>query len=475
MAKKTITIPASTDTSPHVRTARWDGWLSALTGFGVTTQDKTQSTSFKSDVVSYDIAMDLWRGDDIAARIIETLPQEELRQGFELTIADDKDYKEELMSWSEELGLLDAMQEARCYERAYGGAAIMMGALDGSTDLTLPLNLARVRDIKWLTVLEPREMMPVAWYNDPDADGPNYGMPSVYQFQPIGRGVSAEGKTPPFKLLRIHESRLLLFPGIRVSRRRWVTGAMPGWGDSVLTRCIRVLRDFNVSWGSAGILVHDFAQAVFKIKGLAELIALDKDEIVKNRLRAVELSRSTARAVLIDAEEEFERKQTPVSGLPDLLDRFSTRLAAAADMPLTLLMGQSPAGLNATGESDIRFFYDRVKSSQRKRVLPPLRRFFTVAMASKRKLPKKWSLEFKPLWQPSEAEQATARFTQAQTDAIYEGMGAITAEEVAVSRFSGDDYSFHTSVDFDGRRKFERPVLPAPPKAPRTDGKGKKG
>src|SRR5689334_6352624 len=101
MAKKKV---ARTDTSEFVKESRWDGWMSALTGFGMQSNDKTTQTTFASDVVSVEVAMDLWRGDDIAARIIETIPKEESRQGFELTIADDKALKEDLMSWAEQLG-----------------------------------------------------------------------------------------------------------------------------------------------------------------------------------------------------------------------------------------------------------------------------------------------------------------------------------------------------------------------------------
>ncbi len=39
-------------------------------------------------------------------------------------------------------------------------------------------------------------------------------------------------------------------------------------------------------------------------------------------------------------------------------------------MPVTILMGQSPAGMNATGESDFRWHYDRIKSRQTLHIAP---------------------------------------------------------------------------------------------------------
>jgi phage-related protein (TIGR01555 family) len=222
------------------------------------------------------------------------------------------------------------------------------------------------------------------------------------------------------------------------------------------------MRDFEAACTSAGVLVVDFAQAVYKMTGLAELIAQGKDQQVVSRMRVVEESRSSARAIMIDAAEDFERKATPITGLPELLDRFSTRLAAAADMPLTLLMGQSPGGLNATGESDIRFFYDRIRAAQERTLREPIERVCKILFrALGITEPESWSIHFRPLWQPTDAEQATARYTQAQTDQIYITNGVVSAEEIALARFGSEDGSFATVIDFKARELLE-PAAPPP-------------
>lgn len=434
---------------------RHDGWQSMLTGLGTPGYDKRLHTHFTPHELSWDYAMALWRGDDLAARIVETLPSEMLRQGYEISLDDDEGHErtEAVMARLEELGVEQVLWRALCYERAYGGAAIMLGADDGATDLTQPLQLERVRSLSWLTSLEPRDLSPVAWYDDPMA--PRFGEPSVYQLTMPGTGAKSLAS------VRVHESRLIVFPGIQVSQRRY-TSSNNGWGESALARVVSVLRDFNAAYTAAGILVHDFAQAVFKIKNLAELVAADKADVLSGRMRAVEMSRSVARAILIDAEgEEFERKQTPVSGLPELLDRLNTRLAAAADMPLTLLMGQSPGGLNATGESDVRFFYDRVKATQQRKLGPAIRRIAQLVMLADGGEPASWSVKFAPLWQPTEKEQADTRLVQAQVDTAYIQAGVVSPEEIAVSRFGGDGYSTATKIDFAAREAMEV-AAPAP-------------
>ncbi len=581
---------------------RSDGWTNVTTGIGLLTKDKRLATVFSVDLLSRDQLEARWRGSDMAARIVETLPDEMTREGFELKIQDDaqssaegeqddpapedpeiglgqnqptapdekpvdpnapngkeadpnappvdpndpngkpedpnapkdpnappadpnappvdpnappkdptedpndprkkkqdgfppggggppgkggppgaafgappppqkppgvinkpneepKQQAEEVMAQVEELEVMGKFYEALCYQRAYGGSAILMGADDGSMDMKLPLNEEGIKTLKWLTVLTPRELVPVQWYSNPAA--PKYGEPEIWRIQ---READASGSTAPGKRkvsaldrgAEVHESRLLIFQGIKTSRLQVRANVTPGFGDSVLVRCNRVLTDFELSWSSASILLQDFAPSVFKIKGLADLIAADENQVVINRALAIEMSRSTARAVMIDSEEEYERQTTPITGLDSMLEKFCVRLAAAADMPVTLLMGQAPAGLNATGASDVRFFYDRVKARQKTQLLPRLKRLLKLMMLAKDgplkgKEPENWTIVFNPLWQLTELEQAELRLKQAQVDKIEIDASVTTPEEVAASRHGGDEWSSKTTIDFEGR------------------------
>ena len=452
-----------------------------MTGIGVQSRDKRLGSSFASDLLARQQLEEIWRGSDMGARIVETIPDEMVREGFELHIQTDapatradaafamppaapvappgvinrpdqepKQQAEALLAQMDELEVSEKMREALCYERAYGGAGILVGADDGQT-LDKPLNLKSIKSIKWLNVLTPRELIPLRWYGDPAA--PKYGEVELYRFQREG-DITAGSLLA--SSLAVHESRLILFRGIMTSRLQVRSNVAPGWGDSVLVRCNRILSDFDSSWASASILLQDFAPSVFKMDGLADLIANDEDGVVVRRALAIEMSRSTARAVMIDKEEEYARQTTPITGLDAMLEKFCLRLAAAADMPVALLMGQAPAGMNATGASDIRFFYDRIKSRQKSKLLPALNRLTRLLMVAKEGPlkgvePKNWSIEFNPLWQLTDLEQADLRLKQAQVDKIEIDAGVATPEEIAASRHGGDAWSAKTVLDFGGR------------------------
>jgi len=477
---------------------RSDGWQNVLTGIGIANRDKRLGTTFSSDVLSQTDLEEMWEGDDMAARIIETLPDEMLRQGFEVKIQSQENsvvqgetydafqgsqtpstslmsspppkpspkpierkgedarlQAEALQGKFEDLGLEDKLWDALCHERAFGGAGILVGADDGSTDLRKPLNLDAIKTIRFLTVLSAFELQPVTYYGDPLS--PKYGEVEVYRIQT--NTYYASEKSVSLQSYEVHESRFLIFGGIRTSRRKRQENIAQGWGSSVLVRCNRILSDFHMSWSSAAILLSDFAQAIIKIKDLAELIATDRDDVVIKRAQLIDLMRSTARAVLIDSDEDFERKATPMTGLPEMLIQMCKRLAAAADMPVMLLMGDDPSGLNATGDNSVRFFYDRVKARVNKRLKPQIERLVKLCLLSKDGPtkgiePENWSVCFKPLWQATDLEQSTIRKTQADTDKIYIDSGVVTPEEIAQSRFGGDSYATDTQLDFEGREEM---------------------
>lgn len=405
---------------------RADSWNNAVTGLGHAMRDKITHTEFSADHVLSDETLEsLYHGDDIAARVCELLPDEMLRQGFDIQSEDSDTINRELSR----LGAREKLSEALVWSRVFGGAALFLGVDDGQNQ-ALPLKLESVLSLKFMTVLEKRDLQPTTFYRDPF--GPQFGQVQTY------RVANNE----------IHESRLLLFHGTRTSKKRRSTNG--GWSHSVLQRMYDVMRQFNMSWQSAAHLMTDAAQAVFKLKGLHAQIAANKTSEILQRMELVDMSRSVARAVLLDAEDEdFKRDTYSFGGVPDLLDKFTLRLAAAARMPVSLLMGQAPAGLNATGDSDIRFFYDQVKAAQEHTLRPALERLVALISAPNGK---PFTVSFSALWQETEREKIELRKIQADIDASYIQQGVLLPEEVALNRFGASGFSAETTISLEARQ-----------------------
>ncbi len=431
------------------RGTRQDSWANVVTGL-LTRRDKRIGGVHVVDLVTDLQARDMWRGDDISKRVIEVLPREALRRGYDLKVKGDdgntdKELSEQITTACEELGVDQAVVKAAQYEIAYVGAAIfpvMEGALG---DLGTPLDpTATIMSIKALHVLEPRELYPVQWYSD--INDPKFGRPSIYRCIPLFAG-GVMG-TP---MTYIHESRLVVMRGIQVTRLPQ-PGTLLGWGDNVLTAMYRVLNDYGQTWGTVAALLQDFAQAVLQIEGLDQLKDSQRGQAAKKYLERIDELRSAFRAVVLDKKDSFTRVQTPLTNLSDILDRFATRLAAAADMPVTLLMGMSPAGLNATGESDRAFFYDRVSALQHY-LTPFIERLIRLNMLAadgpyEGVEPDVWSIDWRPLESPNDKDVAETRYNNAQSDALGVQWGWLTPEEVR-SRYRGDKYSQDIQLDDD--------------------------
>lgn len=510
-----------------------DGYVNVLTGIGDPLQDKRFGGShhglpFRIQRMPNYQAESRWRGSDLGARIVETIPDEMTREGFEVTVQPDSDDDDEpdekadgfpvpaelqplppsddrappvqarepqpleldeegseaAKALEEELASLgwdEVAYMAMCYERAYGGGMVFIGANDGAKSLTQPLDEKNIKSIDYLTAFSGGwDGEVVAWSYYRDIQKANYGQPEMYMVRNLGvplakvpapgeafnsQSTILPGGSSPDSygslIYWVHESRFIKFPGLAVSPRARVE--MRGWGDSIFTRVDSVLRDFDQTWDGIANLMQSINQDVLGIKGLAGRLAAgnkkSQGDPLTNRARHIQRTRSLIRMLLIDQEEEtFTRSTASLVGVADVLDRLILRLAAAADMPVDLLMGQAAAGGLNKGDTTLRFFYDRIRARQNRRLMRPLRHLLRLVQLAKTGPTKgveaeKWAVTFRSLYQPTSLELAQERFQIAQTDQIYFNMGAITAAEITASRWGGAEYSSETQIDLQGRQE----------------------
>lgn len=430
---------------------RSDGWLNILTGLGRADKDKRVAGDIEYHRMSEAEVESLYAADDVAAALVDTLPDDALREGWTYQGFDDGQGKD-VETAMDKLGARPAFGLAWKWSRIYGAAMILIN-VDDSQDLAKPLDMTTVREVKSLTVLSRWELQPKNI--DVEINSATYGRPLSYTITPRRGDVKISGQ-------EIHYSRLLRFDGVKLPMRLEIANNY--WGDSVLNRTFNAIRNYNTSHDSAATVLQEFNQGVFKIKGLAEMIYSGNDEAVRNRLEMVNLSRSICRSVVIDMDETFENLAASVTGIPDMLSKVGDRLVVASRMPHTKILGQSPSGLGATGDSEEKNWYDHVSSQQELILLPKLKRLTEIVLASRKgptsgKAPKNWDVEFCPLWQMSDKESADLRKVQADTDAVYISNGVLDPDEVAIARFGHGKYSTETTIDVASREKS--PIDPA--------------
>jgi phage-related protein (TIGR01555 family) len=388
---------------------RNDSWHNMLTGLGSGRDKSIYTHLLPNDRFKPEYLEQLYLYDDIAARICDMVPHEMLRQGFAVKIAG------EYFIWE---GLNDILRDVLVKARIFGAAFIYVGVDDGLPQ-DKPLNLGEACEIRFLNVLTTKDLIHKTFFDD--ASQENFGRPELYQLQ-------GSGKSPAST---IHSSRLISFYGTPpLSMREFPL--------SILQRLYPVLQQFHTAWQATAHLMTDAAQGIFKLKGLHSAVASNRSEELLKRMELVDMSRSISRSILLDAEgEEFRRDSYGFSGIPEILEKMMLRLAAAARLPVSLLMGQAPAGMNATGESDIRFFYDQVRAEQ-EALKPKIERLIKLKINDENA---QVVIDFPALWQMTDREKAELRRMEAETDRIYLQEGVLLPEEVAIKRFSNGDFS----------------------------------
>lgn len=418
-----------------------DAWGSNSTGSN-TSMDRRTSYGLLSSMMSPTEATNFYQCSDVAQRIVDGPVGEAFREGWEIQVPDQHDLAQTISAQLQDLKYLDALKEALRKSRVCGGSAIYMHTNDA--DLSQPLKPGS--KILRLHVFAGGSELLSTQDLISSLDSKDFGLPAYFKVQQLG-GLPVTG------LDRIHRSRLVIFSQPIISRMERLRNF--GFGPSVLGSLSEPIRNFEIAFSDSAGLITDWGQPVIKLRGLNAAMGSAGDSgdstALKLRLQGLNWSRSLYKSIFLDAgdqgtpAEEFSRVTTPMAGLPDLLDRQAQRLSMASRIPVPILMGESPAGLNATGDSSIRAYYDHCATLQTDFLLPAITQLIQALLGPKE--PKSWSVVFHPLWTPTDLEQATTRKTQADTDQIYFAMGVLAAEEIRTSRFGSDEYSSHTSID----------------------------
>jgi phage-related protein (TIGR01555 family) len=394
----------------------------------------------------------LYHEDDMAARICEALPEEALRKGFFLSAGGDHELAVAVHEYEKRLSFPKQLESCAVWARTYGGAVIYLGLEDG-LDESEPVNEEAIQTIRFAHVIDKRYITPHEFYEDAENDL-KYGEPKTYVIssrpQIGGSGGADSGAV-------LHESRLIRLDGARTSVSRKVRNN--GWSESVLQKVDDVMTQFGGSWQGVTHLLTDAAQGVFKIDGLVDMIAGGDKDILQSRMEVVEMGRSVARALMLDAEkEDFTRVAYTFGGIPDVLKLFIQRLSAAARMPVVVMMGQTPEGLlSGSGERDIRLWYDRVQAYQTNDLTDAITQFYRLVFLAQDfegGTPEGWIVKFGRLWQMTDEEQATVEKLTAEKDKIYIDAGVILPEEVAVNRFTARGFSAETQIDLEAREEM---------------------
>ena len=300
--------------------------------------------------------------------------------------------------------------------RLYGGAAGLI-LIKGQEDLSRPLDLMFIYPgaFEGLYILD-------RW----QGITPNTGLvfeageevPESYSI------TDSRGNTAAV----VHHSRVVRFTGRELPRIE--RQAEMYWGESEIEALYKdVAAHDNVSANMAALTFQANVN-IMELKGVEQLLSTSSPQAQRRfwqTMQAQSVLRSNFGTQVVEQGTKFTNQQYSFAGLSDVYESMCLNLCGASHYPMTKLFGRSPAGLNSTGESDLKNYYDYVDSQREAKLRPALQKLLPVlAMSAWGYLPERLDITFPPLWTPTAREVADIAKIKAEAVASAYTNGLLT-------------------------------------------------
>ena len=207
-----------------------------------------------------------------------------------------------------------------------------------------------------------------------DLDDPDFGLPVSYT-------VSLD--TEDFSTVTLHHSRVLRFVGRELPRQETVREQY--WGASEMEHIQDELLRRSAASANIAQLIFQANITTLKMSDFGDLLGFGTEEQRVNLEHAMGLEnrfRTSFGIQLLSRDDSLENHVYSFAGLSEIYEQFMMDMAGAAEIPATRLFGRSPQGMNATGESDLRNYYDMIASLQERQLRPALEKLLPVMAVS---------------------------------------------------------------------------------------------
>lgn len=463
--------------------ARADGLSNVLTGLGTDVDHRLSTKVAYKNRLGWEERDELYVTNHVIAVIIDKPADEATSAWIELGGEGgegeteskakgpggiDDDWPRKVLDALEGLKAQEVFADFLKRDAKDGGACCLMLVDDGQP-LDKPISRRTVRGVRGLVLVDNRLVRP--GQDVGDYASPHYGRPEMFAITNYASG----------KMQNVHADRILASYGILASdetRRR-----RGGWGESVVDRVATPVLRFTEAWEYIQTTLAKFSQDYIAIEGLTELLSSrgkEGEDLIRRRLQVFQKYRSTLRVAPIDSKDRIDSKAVSYQGIATILAQAMEEVAAAAQMPLTLLFGHAPGGLSTDDESGKANWRKRVGAIQEKKLRDPLNRLIDLLLISsegptKGAVPDRWKLKFCSLEEPDEEAESKTRNQDAQTDAILVTSQIINPAEARTRLLKADDcvYDLDAEALDDGLDDVPPEAMPGeskPPAAPPSPG-----
>lgn len=396
--KKRIQVPAG---NPKRAPAR-DAFANALARIGAGMPSLMEGTTYQMQRLTrnYNLLNSLYREHWIMRRIVDIIPGDMLKNWITITTEVDPKALKRIDLVLRRTQLIQKIKTGMQWGRLYGGAVGVMLIKGQGYDLAEPVDLDRIMpgDFCGITVLDRWNGVSPSGELIGDISDPEYGLPKYYLVTDTVSGVTT----------KIHNSRVLRFIGDDLPY--WESQSEEQWGASVIESVFDELkkRD-NVSWNIAQ-LTFMASLRVLKMNDLGQTLSATDEQTQAELYKTIQAQNwlmSNSGVQVLDKEDGFETHQYTFGGISEVYQQFMMDISGAAQIPATKLFGRAPAGMNATGESDLQNYYDMIGQEQESKLCPILNKLLPIlCMSVFGAVPDDLDFDFDPVSEPSDKERS---------------------------------------------------------------------
>ena len=384
-----------------------DAFSNPLFRLGYGSQSPLEATEYPLTRMTdnYALLNSLYRDNWVVQNVVGIIPDDMTKKWFAPAGAVGPEHLKELDRVQRVTALRERVNEGLRWGRLYGGAAglIMIRGQEGMLGQPLELESIYPGTFQGLYLLD-------RW------QGVVPGMELVFEGgEPVPAYYSitdARGNT----VAKVHHSRLVRFTGRDLPFLERVAELY--WGESEVEALYNdVVKHDNVAANMAALTFRANVDTM-EVQNLDQLFSVTSGEQQRrfwNVMQAQSVMKSNFGMQLVNRGDQIKNTQYTFTGLQEVYDSMCLDLSGASRIPVTKLFGRSPAGMNATGESDLRNYYDYVDTLREAKLRPILEKLLPVlAMSAWGAVPDGLDITFPPLWTPTAAEVAEIALKKAQ-------------------------------------------------------------
>lgn len=387
---------------PNTGVTTMDAFSNPLFRLGYGSQSPLEATQYPLTRMTdnYALLNSLYRDNWVVQNVVGLMVDDMLREWYKLRGTISPEYLDELERLERVTQLRERVNRGLCWGRLYGGAAglILIKGQEGMLDQPLDLESVMPGSFAGLLILDRWSGVVPDMGLVTDMGDPDFNLPEYYMVN------NAEGRM----VARVHHSRIVRFTGRDLPYLEQIAELY--WGESEVEAIYKdVVAHDNVSANMAALTFRANIDTM-EVQNLEQLFSLGSVEQQRRFwkvMQAQSVMRSNFGYQLVNKGDQVKNTQYTFTGLQEVYESMCLNLCGASHYPMTKLFGRSPAGMNATGESDLKNYYDYVNSQREAKLRPVLERLLPVmAMSAWGAVPDDLRIDFPPLWTPTAKEMA---------------------------------------------------------------------